>query len=69
MCHGIPRHVVEQSMSLTVIKTNVQYQVRLFNHGTLGHDVAQWATILNNGIPIDIKVNNNDHQSNLNFSL
>ena len=49
-------------MSLNVSKTNIEYQVWLFNHGTLGHAVAQWAIILNNGIPIDIQVNNNDYQ-------
>ena len=58
MCHGISCHAVEQSMSLNVGNTNVQHQVRLFNHGTLGHAMTQWATILNNGIPIDIQVNN-----------
>ena len=62
MCHGISCHVVEQSISLNISKTNVQYQVRLFNHGTLGHGVAQWATILDNGIPIDIQVNSHDYQ-------
>ena len=46
----------------SISKTNVQYQLRLLNHGTLGHAMAQWATILNNGIPIDIQVNNNDYQ-------
>ena len=66
MCHCISCHVVGQPTSLNVRKTNVQYQVRLFNHGTLGHAVAQWATILNHGIPIDIQVNNNDYQLQVN---
>ena len=62
MCHGTSGHVAEQSMSFNGGKTIVQLVFKLPNQGTLNHAVAQWATLLNKGIPNIKQVYYNGYQ-------